>query len=97
MKQPERCKACVIYQFYTTQKGQMCQLIDFKIPNLCPCYDCIVITTCQIDCTTYDTIIENLKAIKRNPKIKSRVYKFLQKEFGVNSLGPLKEKSNAKR
>lgn len=96
MKKLERCKACVIYQFYTKQ-GKTCHFIDLKIANLCPCYDCIVLTTCQIDCVKYDTIIENLKAIKRNTKVKSRVLKFLEKKFGLNSLGPLKEKSYAKR
>jgi hypothetical protein len=84
----ERCKACYIYQSYN---GSICCFIEYKIPHICPCYDCIVITTCRIDCKNYLSIVKNLNNIKENAK--NEVLKFLEENFGVNSLGPKGEKT----
>lgn len=83
----ERCKACAVYKDRVTPViSSFCYFIQFKISYLCPCYDCIVITTCQMPCLKHENIMINLRIIKKYPNQKDEILKFLEEKFEVNSL-----------
>lgn len=48
MKPQERCYSCLLIK-----QGQICNFLKFDIPQICPCYECIILPACKEYCDRF--------------------------------------------
>jgi len=91
MKKSERCYSCIV-DFEYTEHGILCNFLKLKVPEICPCYDCLLISICRLDCSPYNQIQSEFQFyIRMNEELRNETISDLKRKYEQNSLGIQKE------